>query len=223
MMNRKSNKKKTPWPTKDAMIQIYEKNLWGRGPSEFYSGDGSHISEIVDPYIAAVTSFLSSFEEPIVVCDLGCGDFNLGNQLVEYTKEYKAIDIVPSLVSYNKKKYGKNNLEFHCLDIATDDLPSGDCAIVRQVLQHLSNKEVQKVLDKLVRFKYILLTEHLPIGKFKPNVDIISGQGVRIKKQSGLNILSTPFNFKVQEENQLLATTINKGREVIVTTCYRVF
>ena len=65
------------------------------------------------------------------------------------------------------------------LDIAADYLPSGDCALLRQVLQHLSNAEVQNILRKITGFKYIILTEHLPNGDFIPNKDVISGQGIR--------------------------------------------
>ena len=69
---------------------------------DFYSGVGSHSPEIVDPYIDAVKSFLKSFGEPIVVCDLGCGDFNVGKELVSLSKKYIAVDIVPDLIARNR-------------------------------------------------------------------------------------------------------------------------
>lgn len=214
---------KKPWTTKDAMEQVYEMNLWGGEKTDFYSGEGSHNPEMVDSYLAAVISFLTSFKNPLVICDLGCGDFNVGKELVKYTEKYIAIDIVPALIKRNKEKFKKENLEFHCLDIARDDLPAGDCAILRQVLQHLSNAEVKQIVRKLSRFKYVILTEHIPEGDFFSNKDIISGQGTRLKKQSGLNLLASPFNFKVKEEKQLMSVSLNKGKEVIVTTLYKVF
>ena len=125
---------KKPWPTKEAMEQVYEMKLWGANKSDFYSGEGSHHSEIVIPYIAVVTSFLTSFKKPLVVCDLGCGDFNIGKELVSHTQNYVAVDIVTDLIAHHKEKFKAENLEFHCLDIAVDDLPSGDCALLRQVL-----------------------------------------------------------------------------------------
>ncbi|WP_025667104.1 class I SAM-dependent methyltransferase [Aquimarina megaterium] len=216
----RANRIKKPWPTKDAMEQVYKMKLWGGNTSDFYSGAGSHQPEIVDPYIDVVTSFLTSFKCPLTVCDLGCGDFNVGKELVKHTKRYVAVDIVTDLITYNKENFKAENLEFHCLDIAVDDLPSGDCAIVRQVLQHLSNAEVQSVVSKLTDFKYVILTEHLPEGDFVPNKNIISGQGIRLKKQSGLNILAPPFNVKVKEEKQLVSITLNDHRGVITTTLY---
>ncbi|GAA4277578.1 class I SAM-dependent methyltransferase [Aquimarina mytili] len=219
----KIKKIKKPWPTKDAMEQIYEMKLWGSNESDFYSGIGSHHPGIVHPYIDVLISFLSSFKNSIVVCDLGCGDFNVGKELVKYTKKYIAVDIVADLIAYNTEKFKEENLEFHCLDIAIDDLPPGHCAILRQVLQHLSNAEVQNIVSKLTGFKYVILTEHLPAGNFVPNKDIISGQGIRLKKQSGLDILAPPFNFKVKKEKQLLSLGLDDRSGIIVTTLYEVF
>ena len=109
------------------------------------------------------------------------------------------------------------------MDIATDQLPSGDCVIIRQVLQHLSNTEVQNVLQKLANYKYVILTEHLPGGEFNPNKDIISGQGIRLKKQSGLDVLVPPFNFQIKEERLLLSLPLNSNKGIIVTTLYTLF
>lgn len=216
-------KEKKPWPTKDAMAQIYEDNLWGKSESGFYSGIGSHHPELIEPYVDAVRSFVTSIETPLVVCDLGCGDFNVGKELVHYSKKYIAADIVPELIERNRETFTGENLEFRCLDIASDKLPSGDCIILRQVLQHLSNREVQRVVNKLADFKYVILTEHLPEGEFTPNEDIISGQGIRLKKQSGIDLLVSPFNLEVKEEKQLLSQPAKDSNGLIVTTLYRMF
>ena len=101
----KTSKTKKPWPTKDVMNQIYKMKLWGGKEFDFYSGIGSHSKKIVDPYIDAVLLFLTSFNHPLVVCDLGCGDFNIGKEFVKHTKQYIAIDIVESLINRNKKKF----------------------------------------------------------------------------------------------------------------------
>ena len=214
---------KKPWPTKNAMEQVYAQKLWGENNSDFYSGDGSHLPEIVHPYISALTTFLTSFKHPLVVCDLGCGDFNVGKELVQHTKNYIAVDIVTELIAHNKEQFKAENLEFHCLDIATEDLPSGDCAILRQVLQHLSNTEIRSIVAKLATFKYVIITEHIPEGDFTPNKEIISGQGIRLKKQSGVDLLAPPFNLQVKEERQLSSITVKDGKGVIVTKLYEIF
>ena len=216
-------KKKQPWPTQEVMKQIYEMQLWGANDAAFYSGIGSHHIDMVDPYLTVVSSFLKSFESPITICDLGCGDFNVGKELVPYTQKYIGVDIVPNLITHNKEQFKTAHLEFCCLDIAKDDLPPGDCAILRQVLQHLSNTEIHGVLEKLYQYRYIILTEHIPEGDFEPNKDIITGQGIRLKKQSGVQLSSPPFNFKVKEEKMLLSTHIDEHPGAVVTTLYTVF
>ncbi|GMN09735.1 class I SAM-dependent methyltransferase [Croceitalea sp. MTPC9] len=217
----KVRKIKKPWPTKDAMEQIYEQKLWGDNHTQFYSGKGSHEPEIVNPYLKAVTSFLTSFKNPIIVCDLGCGDFNVGKQLVKHAEKYVAVDIVPELIAYNKENFRAENLEFHCLDVATTDLPPGDCALLRQVLQHLSNAEIQNIVSKLVNFKYVIVTEHLPNGDFIPNKDIISGQGIRLNKKSGVNLLAPPFNLKIKEKTVLSSVVLEDGKGVVDTSLYK--
>jgi len=215
-------RKKKPWPTKKAMEQVYELNLWG-GKEEFYSGEGSHSPEIKNPYINAVKLFLTSFSEKQIVCDLGCGDFNIGKELVKYTQKYIAVDIAENIIERNKNVFKNENLEFHCLDIATDKLPKGDCVILRQVLQHLSNEEIQQILNKMSDFKYVILTEHIPNGNFEANKNIIAGQGIRLKKHSGVNVMASPFYFKVKAEKELLSLILENDKGVIVTTLYTIF
>ena len=138
-----------------------------------------------------MTSFLTSFEKPLVVCDLGCGDFNIGKELVRYTSKYIGVDIVPDLVDRNIEKYRDENLEFHCLNIAEDELPTGDCA-----------------------------TEHLPEKDFSPNKDIISGQGTRLKKQSGVDLLVAPFFMKVKKVEKISSINLGCGKGRIETVVY---
>ncbi|WP_282148487.1 class I SAM-dependent methyltransferase [Algibacter lectus] len=218
-----TKKTKKPWPTKDAMNQIYELNLWGGSEFDFYSGSGSHNPDIVNPYLDVLTAFLESHNKNLTVCDLGCGDFNIGKQLTQFTKKYIAIDIVENLIERNKQIHQANNLEFHCLDIAKDELPMSDCIIVRQVLQHLSNAEIKNVIEKLTNYKYIILTEHLPLGDFKPNKDIISGQGIRLKQNSGVNLLEAPFNLKIKTETILGEYNLEQHKGRIVTKLLEMF
>ncbi|MFB9056184.1 class I SAM-dependent methyltransferase [Mariniflexile ostreae] len=216
-----TKKTKQPWPTKAVMEQIYDLKLWGGKDFDFYSGTGSHTPDIVIPYTNALIAFLKKHSKPLIVCDLGCGDFNIGKHLAKYAKKYIAIDIVEHLIKRNKALYTEDHLEFHCLDIAKDEIPPADCLIIRQVLQHLSNAEVQSVINKIAPYKYIVLTEHVPLGHFTPNQDIISGQGIRLKQNSGINLLKPPFNFKIKEETILEEHFLedNKGR--LLTTLYK--
>jgi hypothetical protein len=213
---------KQPWPTNKVMAQIYAQKLWGDNGAEFYSGEGSHHPLLVEPYVAEIKRFLSSFDESLTVCDLGCGDFNIGRQLFRYTNHYIGVDIVPELIAYNQSVYKAPQLEFLCLDIVADDLPPADCVVLRQVLQHLSNAEIADVVGKLEQYRYLILTEHLPKGDFIPNVDILSGQGIRLKKQSGVVVTEVPFYLTFLEQEELLRIPLENGKGEVVTTLYKV-
>ena len=216
-------KSKKPWPTKQAMEQVYELGLWGKNGAKFYSGNGSHDPVLVKPYVEAVTKFFKSFGAALSVVDLGCGDFNIGKQLVPFTAKYVAVDIVPELIEFNRGTFQYPNLEFQCLDIATEKLPDADCVVLRQVLQHLSNAEINKIVDKLYDYKYVMVTEHLPEGEFMPNKDNISGQGTRLKKQSGVDLLAPPFCFKPEKKKQLLSLRDPIHGGTIETTLFTMF
>lgn len=205
------------------MTQIYDLKLWGGKDVDFYSGNGSHDPKIINPYLDVLIAFFESHNNRLVVCDLGCGDFNIGKHLTKYTKTYIAIDIVENLINRNKTIYKESNLEFHCLDMVSDELPTGDCVILRQVLQHLSNSEIQTIIKKIARYKYLILTEHIPSGNFTPNKDIISGQGIRLKQNSGVNLLKEPFNLKVVDETVLNIHILENNKGHIVTTLYTMF
>lgn len=91
------------------------------------------------------------------------------------------------------------------------------------MLQHLSNKEVQNIVNKLRYYKYVILTEHLPNGDFSPNKDIISGQGIRLKKKSGINLITPPFHLKPINTKQLASINLGNNKGVILTTLYTLF
>ena len=213
-------KNKHPWSTKATMEQIYQNKLWGGkvGLDDFYSGNGSHDSELISPYLEAVIQFLQSFKTKISLCDLGCGDFNVGSNLVEYSRFYIGVDIVSDLIERNKKLYPA--FEFKCLDISEDNLPDADCAIIRQVFQHLSNVEITKIVKKLSKYKYIVLSEHIPNGDFEPNKNKISSLGIRLKSNSGVDITKAPFNFKFKNSKELVSVEDKKWKGRIVTTLY---
>ncbi len=202
------------------MDQIYELGLWGSNRNEFYSGEGSHDPKIIEPYIQVIKVFLNSFENKLSVCDLGCGDFNVGKHFLDQVSSYTAVDIVEDLINHNKSNFHHPNLKFECLDIATAPLPAADCLFLRQVLQHLSNAEISAIVTKLKNFKYLILTEHIPNGDFVPNIDIISGQGTRLKNNSGVVLSEPPFNLKPVDEKELLVIDLGGKLGRIVTKLF---
>ena len=113
---------------------------------------------------------------------------------------YRGIDVVDDLIEHNKKTFGDENTTFECIDVSQDGvmIPEGDLLIIRQVLQHLSNADIQKILQKSFRFKYILVTEHIIEGpNVIPNLEIPQvGFTTRGSIGSGVYIEYPPYNYK---------------------------
>ena len=206
--------------TRQIFSEIYRQRYWGKeGPDGFSSGDGSHAAPIVVPYVEAVAAFLASLGKPSVV-DLGCGDFNVGRQLRPNAGTYIACDIVPDLIERNKARFADLDVDFRCIDIVTEPLPSGRVMMVRQVLQHLGNAEVAAVVAKLQAFDYAIVTEHVPSVGFVPNVDKPTGPGTRTALGSGLDLTMPPFSLRPAEV-RVLCTLDDAGDTRIVTSLYR--
>lgn len=196
--------------------EVYKKKMWG-GEDEFFSGYGSHIQPAIEAYVEAISRFAASYPG-LKAVDLGCGDFNIGKHVMPFFKGYIACDVVPALISRNRKIFPEQ--EFQHLDITSSDLPAGDVALCRQVLQHLDNKQILAFLPKLIGFKYLIVTEHLPIGNFVPNSNKPLGAGIRAHQipPSGVMLTEAPFNLKARGD--VLCEIPNGETELLRTICY---
>ncbi|CAN5478204.1 class I SAM-dependent methyltransferase [soil metagenome] len=176
--------------------EIYEKNVWGGKAGEFYSGDGS-TGENAAKYAETVKNFIAENDIKKVV-DLGSGDFRVASKFVSDDFHYTGCDVVPSLVEHLNEKYGNEKIEFRYVNIVEDELPDGDLCLIRQVLQHLSNAEIAKVLQNTTKYKYLIVTEHYPHPQMEvsPNLDIPHGPDMRVRFNSAVVLDKLPFNLQ---------------------------
>jgi hypothetical protein len=198
---------------------IYRQKHWGGEGHDFYSGRGSHAPELVEPYIAAVRSYLSTFPKRPIVVDLGCGDFAAGSRLTDLAQHYCACDVVPELIARNRLLPAPPNLSFHLVDAVTDALPRGDVVIVKQVLQHLCNDEISAIVRKLSQYPVWIVSEHLPSGEFTPNLDKPTSGFARLDLNSGIVLTETPFGIK-PKANDVVCEVWEDGNP-IRTIAYR--
>ena len=210
--------------TDELFERIYFDRVWGKpatADSPYYSGNGSHNSSVSSAYIEAVREFLTHLETTPDAVDLGCGDFSIGLQLRPVCGSYIACDIVPGLVAHNRARHANAGVEFRTLDMTQDELPHGDIVFIRQVLQHLSNAAIARVVAKLPSaYTWLVLTEHLPSrAGFTPNLDMPSGPGTRLYMDSGIVLTEPPFNLPTLETLRLCEVPDLGG--VIRTNAYR--
>ncbi len=109
------------------------------------------------------------------------------------------IDVVPGLVAWlnaNHEQPGK--VTFQCADMAADPLPVADLYLIRQVLQHLSNDAIARVLANLPRAGWLIVTEHQPDDTrlTAANLDKPSGSSIRLHKGSGVYLERPPFSLR---------------------------
>ncbi len=168
----------------------------GGGKGEYYSGTGSTNTNTII-YINHLISFIK--ENNIKkVFDIGCGDFRIMQQVTEKINvEYIGSDVVKELIAHHKANYGNERTHFIHLNAINDELPPADLVVIRQVLQHLNNEDIGKILTKLPNYKYVIITEHLPLNEnIEFNLDKIAGPHIRMRVNSGVFINKPPFNIK---------------------------
>lgn len=200
---------------------IYLNKLWGSAIDDIYcSGDGSRDTDFTSPYCKSIEKFITSLGYKPDALDIGCGNFLVGSQIRKYFNEYKAIDVVPHVIENNKNMYKTLDVDFINADAEIDELPNADIVMIRQVFQHLSNETISSILQKLKKYKYLILTEHLPIGNFTPNMNMATNAGCRYP-ESGVIITEEPFNFSYIEKQEICAVDGKEYGGIIVTTVYK--
>ena len=174
-------------PLKDRFGEIYQKNFWGS--SESGSGEGSEISYTVKLRGWLTTAIPGYAIENIL--DAACGDFNWMRLVVpKVNVDYLGIDIVEKVINDNKKKYENDRVQFEVKNICEDKLPACDLLLVRDVLFHFSNDEINKFLKNIaeVEYEYLLVSTHMVNEGFR-NIDIVTGD-FRL-----IDLFKEPFNF----------------------------
>ena len=163
--------------------EIYRKNAWFFG-----SGSGS-IATFNKPFIDFVNGYLESNPEIDTIVDVGCGDWQIAKHFKLENKQYFGIDISTVILEKTRRTHESEKHSFLLLDAAKDKLPKGDLIIVKDVVQHLSNKDVVKVITKLKDYKHVIICNSFH-EKISTNKDIENG------KMRFIDLRKPPFNAK---------------------------
>jgi hypothetical protein len=148
---------------------VYASNEWHIG-----SGFGS-LPQTTDTYRRFLQDFLARHAIRSVV-DAGCGDWQF-SRLIDWSGiDYLGIDVSP-VVLQRIVRDAAPNIRFVEGDIRTLEQPGADLLIMKDVLQHWPNADIQALIPKFARYRFCLITngssaEVLP----KLNQDIQAGQ-----------------------------------------------
>lgn len=183
---------------------VYRKKYWGEAnESTFFSGEGTYVSHI-DSYNEILVETIKKFNIKSI-CEIGCGDFEVSKKLLSSVNvDYVGVDVVPELIEHLSNEYGDESTKFVCLDAAKEScaLPKFELCIIRQVLQHLSNRDIKSVLQNINKFPYLIITEHLPVNPKEFNGDKVSNGYIRLQNKltSGVYLDKSPFNLPSMTE-----------------------
>ena len=156
------------------------------------SGKGSNINRALFLKESLKTFFKKNKIKNIV--DIGCGDFNWMNSLlkeIDYAT-YLGIDIVESLIKKNNQDFKSKKIKFITKDIVNDEMDyfmKADFILIRHVLIHLKNENINKIISKIKKkeFKFLGITSD---PKLLINKDLKTEGRYR-----DINLLIEPFNL----------------------------
>jgi SAM-dependent methyltransferase len=197
-------------PIAEAFDLIYKKRMWQQGES--LSGPGSE-GRWASDYVTFVGQYIRD-NGITSVLDVGCGDFEVGSKLAPLVEEYIAVDISKHIIEVNRAKYAAmTNVTFGTLNLIEHPLPSAELILVRQVLQHLNNTQIEAALQNIggSAARAVLITEHThrPENMAEPNVDLgAHSVATRVMKKSGIDIGLPPFSRR-----RTVLAMLEPGRE----------
>lgn len=202
----------------EVFTRVYRKSKWGRSDQPFFSGGGSSESSMVSGYLQLIEGESTSrgFRGKTWL-DLGCGDFRVGRQLRPLAGRYIAVDVVAPLIRHHQDVFSGLGVEFIHGDMAgAMVLPPADVVFIRQVLQHLSNRQISAILEKLKQYPLVYITEHYLSGNraMAPNLDISHGSGTRLGMNSAVFFTEPPFSLPRHQLELVLEVKVEEDGAV---------
>ncbi|MBV8472026.1 MAG: class I SAM-dependent methyltransferase [Hyphomicrobiales bacterium] len=181
-------------PLSEKFTLIYENKLWVKSAPHLNreksaSGHGSTLrsTQTLRPQLEELIKSL----KPASLFDVPCGDFNWMKE-VRFPNDcdYVGADVVAPLIDRLQQRYGyeagasprdrggtARSRRFLVFDLCSDPLPPFDILFCKDCLQHLSNSDVQRVIENIVRseVKYVMISNHwgvesnknVPTGGFR--------------------------------------------------------
>ena len=162
--------------------RIYEQNLWGSPDSRSGVGSTTDATQALSealPALWATHGIRSLLDAP-------CGDCNWMSLLAPALDSYTGMDIVPTLIEDNQRRYP--HLQFRVADLTRDPLPKVDAVHCRDCFQHLPTRLIRSALKNFEASgaRWLFLTTNTDVPAYH---DIVIG-GFR-----AINFLEPPFNF----------------------------
>jgi SAM-dependent methyltransferase len=180
---------------REVFDHIYSRDLWRGRRHGSRSGQGS-VGDWLAFSVGALAAQANLADKHVV--DVGCGDFTFGARIAPLARRYTGVDVSRIITDANLRAHsGKGNIDFVHLDAAGGgELPAGDIFVIRQVLQHLPNKDISVILGSVMARNPsgVAVFEHAPLNPAEPNIDLpSSGPFTRSHYNSYVDLRVEPF------------------------------
>lgn len=156
-----------------AFTNIYKNKVWGTNEHGDGSSGGGSTLQQTTIYRNFLQNFLKAYDIKSVV-DAGCGDWTFSRSMNWSGIDYIGVDVVKSVIDKNISFFEKPSVHFIHEDLLTAELPSADLLICKDVLQHLPNEAILKLISQFKKYKYCLITNDV-------DADIQSNNNFEIK------------------------------------------
>ena len=138
----------------DVFTNIYRKGLWKEGDLTPLSGSGSN-PDNSKPYVDFVADNITRLGIKSVL-DIGHGDWEMWREYKFENTNYIGVDVAKDLSKSNNDKYGSKKRVFVQVKFQ-DSYPDAELLLCKDVLQHLSNEDVNNLLLRFSTFKYLII------------------------------------------------------------------
>ena len=167
-----------------AFWDIYTRNAWGS--NESVSGRGSELG-----FTSRLQTELAELLRELGIhslADAPCGDFNWMQHVDLAGVRYLGVDIVADLIDANRRRHGREDLQFRTLDIVSEQIQRSDLIFCRHCFIHLSNEDVRAAVSNFCKSGSTwLLTTH--------SVEVQSNGNIESGSFRLVNLERSPFNF----------------------------
>jgi len=153
---------------KEIFSEIYRSGTWG-GRGIPRSGSGS-LPSAARPYVQFLEKFLK-INGVASVLDIGHGDWEMWESFQFESIKYIGLDIYDDITNQLSEKYGTENRQFIVRNAITNDLPKAQACISKDVLQHLPNADILKILGKMGDFEYVIICNDAYKFKFEHSLN----------------------------------------------------
>jgi len=149
---------------KESWTQDYFRRLqWHKEGMESISGYGTTLDALATT-IQALPNIFSKYEIKSIL-DAPCGDFHWMKMVDLSSVKYIGIDLVEAQIERNKSAYPL--FDFRAMNMVTDELPTCDLILSRDILIHLSDDDIIRYINNCKKsgIKYLMTSTYPDLDK----------------------------------------------------------